>query len=105
MHDANVFIISAVQSTPSIMTEPEGSCVTAGSTVSLSVVASGRFLSYEWFEGSVGLIDDDVITGADTNTLTISDVAVNATYHVEVSNVAGRVSSLQVNVTVGNIGE
>ena len=82
---------------PSISQQPQSQTVTAGSSVSFTVVASGTaLLSYQWQFSGVN------IEGAIDATLTLNNVqAANAgSYVVIVSNVAGMKISLPAFLTV-----
>ncbi len=74
----------------SIVTAPTNEIVSAGSTVSFTVVASGSPLSYQWSNSVTGtfLTDGTNISGAASSTLTITNVqtADAGTYTVFVNN-------------------
>ena len=74
---------------PSIDVQPTTQSVTSGSSVTLSVSASGGSLSYQWQKGGVD------IAGATTSSYTIASVSTNdaGAYTVVVSNSAGSVNS------------
>ena len=77
-----------VNTAPNITTEPTNQIVSAGSSASFSVVATGSGLTYQWRKGTVNLVDGGNISGSTTNMLTlnsvsIADVATN--YNVVVS--------------------
>jgi hypothetical protein len=81
----------------SIIAQPEGVRLTAGSAVLLSVTASGTEpISYQWFKNGTA------IAGANTNTYAIASATAGdaATYEVTVSNVAGAVNSAQAVVAL-----
>ncbi|MCK9220406.1 MAG: ice-binding family protein, partial [Bacteroidales bacterium] len=66
---------------------PDSQTACSGSSVSLSITASGTSLTYQWRKGTVNLIDAGNISGANSATLTfnpvnISDAALN--YNVTV---------------------
>jgi len=82
---------------PSITTQPTSQSVTAGSSVSFSVVASGTAtLSYQWRKGGTA------ISGATSATYSISSVATSdaGSYDVVVSNSEGSVTSSAATLTV-----
>jgi len=61
---------------PGIASQPASQTNTAGSTVLLSVAASGtQPLSYQWQFNSTNLTDNARITGSQSNTLTIANVS------------------------------
>ncbi|MGD1030700.1 MAG: immunoglobulin domain-containing protein [Opitutaceae bacterium] len=85
---ANIAVLPAVA--PTITTQPESQTVTSGSTVQLSVNASGSpNITFQWYDNGVAL---PTATGG---TLSISSAtAINAgSYSVVVSNSAGSVTS------------
>lgn len=82
---------------PTISTQPASQTVTAGSSVTFSVVASGTAtLSYQWRKASVA------ISGATSSSYTISSAASSdaGSYDVVVSNSAGSVTSSAAELTV-----
>jgi hypothetical protein len=88
---------TATATKPAITTQPASRTVTAGASVTLSVVASGTApLSYQWAKGGAN------IAGATSATLSLSAVtSANAgSYTVTVSNSAGSVTSAAAVLTV-----
>ena len=82
---------------PTISTQPQSQTVTAGSSVSFSVTATGTApLSYQWYK------DGTSISSATSSTLTISNAqSSNAgSYKVTVTNSGGSVDSSSVSLTV-----
>jgi hypothetical protein len=82
---------------PAITTQPQSRTVNAGTSVTLSVVATGSApLTYQWFK------DDEPINGATSASLPLG--AVNAghagSYHVVVSNAVGETPSQAAVLTV-----
>jgi beta-glucanase (GH16 family) len=87
---------------PSITNEPVSQVVSPGTTVTLSVGASGTSpLSYQWKAGAVGsgsysnLVNGASFSGATSNVLTIPNVTTSQTadYVVVVTNMYGAVTS------------
>jgi len=87
---------------PSITNEPVSQVVSPGSTVTLTVGASGSSpLSYQWKAGAVGsgtysnLVNGSIFSGATSNVLTIPNATTNqaADYVVVVTNLYGAVTS------------
>ena len=81
-------------------------CITQGNSFTLSVAASGRFLTYQWFAGTslsngMPLIDGGQVSGATSDELTIMAAAATTTYFVIVSNPAGTAMSTVATITVG----
>jgi sugar lactone lactonase YvrE len=82
---------------PQITTQPQSQTVTAGTSVSFSVTASGSPApTYQWYNTGV------MVGGATSATLTLNNVqAINAgSYYVVVTNVAGSATSNQATLTV-----
>ncbi|MEY4689319.1 MAG: hypothetical protein RIR76_3342 [Verrucomicrobiota bacterium] len=82
---------------PSISTQPQSQSVTAGASVTFSVVAAGTApLSYQWKKGTAD------ISGATNSSYTIpATVSADAgSYFVTVSNSAGNVTSNAASLTV-----
>lgn len=81
---------------PFINTQPESQWVNAGETVQFSVDTSGASpLSYQWFRDGIALTDGGGVSGAQTATLTLSNLFHGAAgvYWVTVSNVLGSATS------------
>ncbi|MCX7937523.1 MAG: immunoglobulin domain-containing protein, partial [Chlorobi bacterium] len=87
-----------IEAKPNISSEPESKVVPRGSSVSLSVTASGSNLRYQWHRNG------QPIPSATSSTYAISSVQDSdaGTYHVVISNDCGSVQSRQVTVTVTN---
>jgi hypothetical protein len=83
---------------PSITTQPSGQTATVGGTATFTVTAAGaKPLTYQWLKGGVP------IAGATSATYTTSAVATTddgAMYSVQISNSAGKVTSVAVKLTV-----
>ena len=80
-----------------------------GNSAIFAVAATGTGISYQWYKGATALIDGGAISGATTNTLTISSLVISdaaANYYCLVSGtspcsaVASSNSNLNVNQTV-----
>ena len=85
------------QLTPNILTNPVGSTVTAGTPVSLSVVATGiPDPTYQWYKGAT------LVAGATGATLTLANpqVSDSGSYTVVVTTTAGSVTSTAATLTV-----
>jgi Immunoglobulin domain len=81
---------------PAINTQPHSQTVSAGTTATFSVKASGMApLTYHWYRGSTAV-------GGNSSTLTLANVidAKAGSYKVVVSNLAGSVTSITVTLTV-----
>jgi hypothetical protein len=81
---------------PTIATQPASRTVVAGFSTTLTVVASGSDLQYQWFK------DSGAISGATGSSFTITnaEAADAGDYYVVVSNSAGTVTSSAAVVTV-----
>ncbi len=91
---------------PVISVHPASQTVVVGTTVVLSVTATGDdLLGYQWRKGGVELADGGNVSGADTATLTLANAAVSDTgvYDVVVSDSSGSVVSRSAVVTVNLI--
>ncbi len=100
----------AVLSAPSIVVQPASQFGTPGSTLNLSVLATGTTpLSYQWFKGVTALTDDANISGSVSNVLTLTALTTNeaGSYFVVVSNFLGRVTSsntvLSINANIAPV--
>jgi len=94
---AATITVTTASLAPTITTAPSAQSVTAGGTVTLSVVATGTApFTYQWLK------DGTRVTGATAASYTLSSVtsAAAGNYAVTVTNVAGSVTSLSAAVTV-----
>src|SRR5690606_34497358 len=81
---------------PSITTQPQSVNVCEGEDVTLSVVAEGDNLSYQWYENGNP-------TGTNTSSLTLTNLTANGTYYVAITGAAacgGAITSNTITVTV-----
>jgi formylglycine-generating enzyme required for sulfatase activity len=91
--------LATISCSPTITAQPASQTITAGSSVSFSVTASGPTpMTYQWYEGPVGTTTKPV--GANSASFTTASSTDNATYWVRVSNTAGSVDSNLVIVSV-----
>ncbi len=83
---------------PSILTQPHSLNLNQGATANFFVLADGSDpLSYQWFRNGL------IIPGATDSSYTFSASTNNAgSYHVEITNPLGTVSSFEVTLTVSN---
>lgn len=89
--------VSVIQP-PVIITQPSSQTITLGQSATLSVVATGTSLTYQWYTvGSGGVATP--ITGATSSSLTVSPTATTR-YGVLVKNPAGSLKSVTATVTV-----
>jgi hypothetical protein len=87
----------SINAVPTIVTQPASLVVNSGSAATLSVVANGTDpLTYRWRRGGVA------VAGATQSTFTIPQVQTSniGSYDVQVSNVAGTVTSSAANITL-----
>jgi hypothetical protein len=104
----NLAIVFANQP-PVVSTSPANQTVAEGSTVVMSVVASGA-TSYKWFKGATEVVNgttcinggDKVISGATTASLTIANAkpADSGVYHAQAFNGVGNALSANATLTV-----
>ena len=79
--------------------QPANLTVQVGSTVTMSVGATGTELSYQWLQNGTPITDNPSATSP-TLTITNAQVDDSGTYTVVVSNAGGSVTSDAVNLTV-----
>ena len=87
-----------VESAPSITTEPQSQTIISGNTATLTVVASGTNLSYQWYQGSSGDIGTPV--GSDSASYTTDPLTTDTNYWVRVSNPGGSVDSATATISI-----
>jgi Cadherin-like domain/Ig-like domain CHU_C associated len=83
---------------PSITSHPESTTVIAGSTTTLTVVASGTNPAYQWYKGVAGVTTTPV--GTNSPSFTTPALTANVVYWVRVSNSAGISDSNSATLTV-----
>ena len=96
---AATLTVNSAAVAPTITTQPASQSVTAGSSVTFSVVATGTApLKYQWKFNSAN------ISGATNTSYTISSVQTNnaGSYTVTITNVAGSVTSSAATLTVSS---
>jgi hypothetical protein len=89
--------VQAACVSPSITQHPQSSTITAGQSVTLSVAASGTSLTYQWYQGTAGVVTTPV--GTNSPNISVSPGATTS-YWVQVSNACGSVNSAAATVTV-----
>jgi len=82
---------TAVIAPPAVTTQPVSATVASGTSTTLSVVATGESLSYQWYR------DGTAVSGATSATYT---AAVAGSYYVVVTNSAGAAQSSAATLTV-----
>lgn len=88
---------------PAILTEPQAVRVPTGGIATFTVAATGsQPLSFQWRKDEVNLANNSRIQGAQTDTLTITDVLPGdqGSYSVLITNPAGAAASKSVSLTV-----
>ena len=96
----------SLYASPSITTQPVNKIACIGSTATFNVVASGDGLSYQWRKGGIDLTNGGNISGATTNTLTITGVGAGdgASYDVVVTGTCSPSrTSNSVTLTIQNL--
>jgi len=100
-----VLTVTTVNVAPTITTQPPASQTSqTGDTVIISVAATGSPTpTLQWRKGGVALTNTGNVSGATSNTLTLTSVttADSATYSVVATNVAGTATSIGSVLTVG----
>jgi hypothetical protein len=86
-----------VCNTPSITTQPQSTTITAGSSTTLTVAATGSSPTYQWFTGSPGT--GTAINGQTGTSLLVTPPS-TTTYHVRVTACGTTVNSSAATVTV-----
>jgi uncharacterized repeat protein (TIGR03803 family) len=91
---------------PSINVQPSSQANYAGSTVMFTVIVTNQLpVSYQWQKSGTNLVNGGNISGANTNTLTITGISDidAANYSVVVSNSYGTVTSSNATLTVNDL--
>jgi hypothetical protein len=93
--------LTAYQNT-AIITQPVGGTICENSSITISVVATGDNLTYQWKKGASLLSDVGNITGSTTANLTINnaDVSDAGTYFCSLVGSCGTINSSLANVIV-----
>lgn len=73
--DTSVFAALVINSLPVITTEPSAQTVCTGASMSMSVVATGTGLTYQWRKGNVNLVNAGTVSGVTSATLVINPVS------------------------------
>lgn len=94
--------VLSVYAPPAITNQPVSQTCLQGSTVSFSVTAGPGPLTYQWFENGHPISNAVNVGGANTATLTLTNVttASSGTYSVIVSGTYGAISSSPATLTV-----
>ena len=92
------------QSTPLITTQPSDAIVCPEANTSFTLTATGGTLTYQWYKGVTQLTDGGRISGATTNTLSITSTILGdaGNYHCTVSDGADEIDSDTKTLTVGD---
>ncbi len=94
--------VQVPQSAPVLTQQPVALTVIEGQDASFSAAATGGGLSYRWQKNGTNLSDGGGISGATTDTLTLTSVSMAdaGDYRVRVSNSVGTVTSNPAHLTV-----
>ena len=84
---------------PTIITQPASQEVQSGASASLSVVASGDDLTYQWYTGNSGDTSSPV-AGATGSTLTTGALTASTNYWAQITNAGGSADSDTAVITV-----
>lgn len=98
--DNIVVTSSAADAPPTITTQPAGLTIPTDTSTTLTVVASGSSLNYEWFQGTAP--DETTAVGTNSASFTTPALATTTSYWVKVSNTFGNAPSSTATVTVSN---
>jgi hypothetical protein len=82
---------------PTITGQPAGSAITSGTSASLSVTATGTFLTYQWYAGTG---TSGKITGATSATYVTPALTADASYWCRVSSGSAYADSAAATVTI-----
>ncbi len=95
-------VMLQVVSAPTIATQPTDQSVVLGSTATFTVAANGNLLSFNWRKNGLMLNNGGSISGAQSATLMVSNVTMAdfGAYDVVITNGAGMVSSIVVNLII-----
>jgi uncharacterized delta-60 repeat protein len=99
------WFVESVLSAPRVISQPASRTNSPGSVAQFSVSAAGIApLSYQWHKGDVALADGGTVSGAQTSTLTLSNVTHEnqGGYSVVITNNFGSVTSLGATLTVSD---
>ncbi|HLP29619.1 MAG TPA: immunoglobulin domain-containing protein, partial [Candidatus Didemnitutus sp.] len=92
---SNVVVVT-VGVAPSISTQPEGSTVCEGSTLTITSASSGDNVSYQWLKGTTAIPGATTASFSKTN-VTTADAG---SYSVVATNACGTATSIAVDVVV-----
>ena len=95
--------LTVVSLPPTITVQPTNQAVKAGTTATVSIIASSMSpMSYQWQKNDLNLTDGGRISGATTNTLIITAISSSdaGIYSVRVKNLAGGVTSSNATLTL-----
>jgi autotransporter-associated beta strand protein len=87
---------------PAIIAQPASLTNSIGLTATFTVAAVGNSLSYQWYDGSAILDNGNNISGATSNSLTLSNLTTNSAggYTVVVTDSGGSVTSSVAMLTI-----
>ena len=87
---------------PTVAASPSSTTITAGQTLTLTASILGEGVAYRWQKNGVDLVDGGRISGATTQTLTLTGVTLSdgGPYRLVGSNSAGSVTTAAANVMV-----
>jgi hypothetical protein len=99
--DSTTATVTVNPAVPVITTQPKNQTITTGQTATLTVVATGTGLNYQWYKGLTGDVSTPV--GTNSSSFTTPTLTTTTSYWVKVSNAGGSRNSATATVTVGNI--
>jgi uncharacterized delta-60 repeat protein len=104
-HAPSGSIVEAIQylyvsaSAPTITTQPQSQVVSTGQAATLSVVATGSGVTYQWYVGTSGTTTSP-ISGAAASSYTTPALTSTTSYWVRVSNTVGAADSHTATITI-----
>jgi uncharacterized repeat protein (TIGR03803 family) len=87
---------------PTITTQPQGQTMVSGQHATMSVVAAGNGLTYQWYVGTGGTITNP-IAGAISSSYTTPALTNTTSYWVRVSNASGTADSTTATIVIGTV--
>jgi hypothetical protein len=101
---SEVVMVTLAFPNPTITQQPAPTPVVAGDDAVLTVIATGLELTYQWFHDGAEIVDDG-INGANSDTLTITNVdeTKDGAYYVVITDHAGEAEEFDATVTTSAV--
>jgi beta-galactosidase len=96
------YTVTVTTPPPLITTQPQNLTISVGQSATLSVVATGTSLTYQWRKDGTNLSNGANLSGATGSTLTLTNCQTTASgaYSVVIANAGGSVTSAAASLTV-----